>query len=239
MISVPGAMNFCPFCRVSVRVRSPYEKLKSFTIMPDSILLDLLAANAIHVSTDKPFTWASGWLSPIYCDNRRALSSHEARQKICDSFCQTIATYYPSATSIAAVATGAIAMGAIVAHTLKMPFAYVRPKPKDHGMGNQIEGFIGPAERVVVLEDLISTGGSSLGAVAALRSAGVDVLGMVAIFTYAFPQAARRFAEAEVELHTLESYPHLLQLLREQGRLTDEQLGVLSAWRESPETWGR
>ena len=130
-------------------------------------------------------------------------------------------------------------MGAIVAHTLKMPFAYVRPKPKDHGMGNQIEGFIGPAERVVVLEDLISTGGSSLGAVAALRSAGVDVLGMVAIFTYAFPQAARRFAEAEVELHTLESYPHLLQLLREQGRLTDEQLGVLSAWRESPETWGR
>lgn len=130
-------------------------------------------------------------------------------------------------------------MGAIVAHTLKMPFAYVRPKPKDHGMGNQIEGFIGPAERVVVLEDLISTGGSSLGAVAALRSAGVNVLGMVAIFTYAFPQATRRFAEAGVELHTLESYPNLLQLLREQGRLTDEQLGVLSAWRESPETWGR
>lgn len=239
MISVPGAMNLCPFCLVSVRVRSPYEKLKSFTIMPDSILLDLLAANAIHVSTDKPFTWASGWLSPIYCDNRRALSSHEARQKICDSFCQAIATHYPGATSIAAVATGAIAMGAIVAHTLKMPFAYVRPKPKDHGMGNQIEGFIGPAERVVVLEDLISTGGSSLGAVAALRSTGVNVLGMVAIFTYAFPQATRRFAEAGVELHTLESYPNLLQLLREQGRLTDEQLRVLSAWRESPETWGR
>ena len=106
-------------------------------------------------------------------------------------------------------------------------------------MGNQIEGFIGPAERVVVLEDLISTGGSSLGAVAALRSAGVNVLGMVAIFTYAFPQATRRFAEAGVELHTLESYPNLLQLLREQGRLTDEQLRVLSAWRESSETWGR
>ena len=105
-------------------------------------------------------------------------------------------------------------MGAIVAHTLKMPFAYVRPKPKDHGLGNQVEGFIGPAERV-------------------------GVLGMVAIFTYAFPQATRRFAEAGVELHTLESYPNLLQLLREQGRLTDEQLRVLSAWRESPETWGR
>ncbi len=130
-------------------------------------------------------------------------------------------------------------MGAIVAHEMGLPFAYVRPKPKDHGLGNQIEGYVSPGQRVVVVEDLISTGGSSLSAVRALREAGLEVVGMVAIFTYAFPQAATAFEEAGVELHTISSYPKLLARLQATGQIDERKLAVLSEWREKPEVWGR
>lgn len=146
---------------------------------------------------------------------------------------------YADAQAVAGVATGAIAIGALVAHALQLPFAYVRPKPKEHGLENQIEGQLAPGCRVVVVEDLISTGGSSLAAVAALRKANVSVMGMVAIFTYAFPQAEANFAREGVALDTLESYPSLLALLASQGRLTEADRLSLASWRQAPETWGR
>lgn len=203
-------------------------------------LLDiLLSTKAIHLSADTPFQWASGWLSPIYTDNRKALSSHEAREIICNFLTALIQTHYPQAEALVGVATGGIAMGAIAAHALRMPFAYVRPKPKDHGMGNQIEGHVAPGAKVVVVEDLISTGGSSLSAVQALRDAGMEVVGMVAIFTYAFPQAEENFAKAGVELHTISSYPQLLERLKDRGEITQEQLQTLGQWRQNPSEWGR
>lgn len=207
--------------------------------MQPSILDDLLAVGAIHLSPDKPFQWASGWLSPIYCDNRRALSSHEARQKIIDGMLAIIAKEYPNAEAIVGVATGAIAIGALVAHSLKLPFAYVRPKPKEHGLGNQIEGWLREGANVVVVEDLISTGGSSLGAIEALRAAGVQVMGMVAIFTYDFPQAKANLERAAVTCHTLESYPHLVELLAARGELDAHTVSSLNEWRQAPEMWGK
>ncbi len=150
-----------------------------------------------------------------------------------------IASRFSGVEGLVGVATGGIAMGAIVAHELGLPFAYVRPKPKDHGLGKQIEGYVAPGQRVVVVEDLISTGGSSLSAVRALREEGLEVVGMVAIFTYAFPQAAEAFAQAGVELHTLASYPALLARLKATGQLDEREVELLSDWRERPETWGR
>ncbi|MBF1460533.1 MAG: orotate phosphoribosyltransferase, partial [Prevotella pallens] len=159
----------------------------------------LLGIKAIKLQPNDPFTWASGWKSPFYCDNRKTLSYHDVRSFVKLELVHAILAHFPEATAVAGVATGAIAQGALVAEELAMPYAYVRPKPKDHGMKNQIEGQLPEGAKVVVVEDLISTGGSSLKAVAALREAGFDVVGMVASYTYGFPVAEEAFNEANVQ----------------------------------------
>ncbi|WP_294594876.1 orotate phosphoribosyltransferase [uncultured Rikenella sp.] len=199
----------------------------------------LLQIKAIKLSPANPFTWASGWRSPIYCDNRKTLSYPAARREIYESFASLITEKYPHADVIAGVATGAIACGVLTAEALGKPFIYVRSAPKDHGMANQVEGHFEPGSKVVVVEDLISTGGSSLKAVEALRSAGCDVLGMVAIFTYGFPTASSNFAQAGVELDTLSDYNTLIELATEQGYVQPEEVTTLREWRQSPDTWGR
>jgi orotate phosphoribosyltransferase len=194
----------------------------------------LLQINAIKLSPANLFTWASGWRSPIYCDNRRVLSHPVVRQSVRDAFVELVRTKYPSAEVVAGVATGAIAHGVLVAEALGLPFIYVRSAPKGHGLENLIEGEYAAGQRVVVIEDLISTGGSSLAAVRALRDAGLDVLGMAAIFTYGFPDAARNFAEARVALDTLSDYPTLIALAEAQGYVRPEEVATLKRWREDP-----
>ena len=208
--------------------------------MTQSDTLDiLLNINAIHFYENTPFIWSSGWNSPIYCDNRLILSQHEARKKIRNGLVALAKEHFPAPDAIAGVATGAIAMGALVADALEKPFAYVRPKPKDHGMGNQIEGVIQEGSKVLIVEDLISTGGSSLAAAAAIRNAGAEVIGMVAIFTYAFPVAQTNFKNHNVKLRTLADYPSLIRLLSDRGRIAQDQLATLEEWRQAPEKWRR
>lgn len=208
--------------------------------MTQSDTLDiLLNINAIHFYENTPFVWSSGWNSPIYCDNRLILSQHEARKKIRNGLVALAKEHFPAPDAIAGVATGAIAMGALVADALEKPFAYVRPKPKDHGMGNQIEGVIQEGSKVLIVEDLISTGGSSLAAAAAIRNAGAEVIGMVAIFTYAFPVAQTNFKNHNVKLRTLADYPSLIRLLSDRGRIAQDQLATLEEWRQAPEKWRR
>lgn len=197
----------------------------------------LLQAEAVRLSPDNPFTWASGWHSPIYCDNRRLLSFPAIRTFVKEGLTSLARENFPEANVVAGVATGAIAMGALVADVLQLPFVYVRPKPKDHGMGNQIEGFLPEGARVVVVEDLISTGSSSLKAVEALRTAGAKIEGMVASFTYDFPVAHDAFEAADVKLVTLSDYPHVLQCAVEQNYITEAQQQILSTWRENPAEW--
>lgn len=204
-----------------------------------SIASDLLQINAIKLSPDEPFTWASGWNSPIYCDNRKTLSYPEIRTNIRNAFCKLIKELYPNVEVIAGVATGAIAQGALVAEEMGLPFVYIRSSAKGHGMGNQIEGEYKAGQNIVVVEDLVSTGGSSLKAVDALRSAGCNVLGMVAIFTYAFPIAQENFSIAECKLDCLSDYEALIQLAVERGVVKPEQAQTLKEWRESPETWNK
>ncbi len=199
----------------------------------------LLQIKAIKLSPANPFTWASGWHSPIYCDNRKTLSYPAARKQIYEAFAKIIAEKYPQAEVIAGVATGAIACGVLTAEALNKPFIYVRLAPKDHGMANQVEGYFEPGAKVVVVEDLISTGGSSLKAVEALRAAGCEVLGMVAIFTYGFPTAAANFEKAGVQLDTLSNYNTLLELAVEQNYIHADELATLREWRQSPDTWNR
>lgn len=199
----------------------------------------LLQIKAIKLSPANPFTWASGWHSPIYCDNRKTLSYPAARKEIYQAFARIIAEKYPQADIIAGVATGAIACGVLTAEELGKPFIYVRSAPKDHGMANQVEGYYEPGAKVVVVEDLISTGGSSLKAVEALRNAGCEVLGMVAIFTYGFPTAAANFEKAGVELETLSNYNTLIELAAEQNYIKPEEMETLREWRKSPDTWNR
>ena len=199
----------------------------------------LLDIKAVMLRPDEPFTWASGWLSPIYCDNRRLLSYPQARENVCRWMAEIIKEKYPDADVIAGVATGAIAHGYLVAHILRKPFVYVRPKPKDHGTGSQIEGLLPSGSKVVVVEDLISTGMSSLAAVSALYKAGADVLGMVAIFSYNFNHARKAFENADVELTTLSNYDTLIGVGRETGYVKDEDMEILKEWRYSPSTWGR
>lgn len=188
---------------------------------------------------DAPFTWASGWKSPIYCDNRKTLSFPDVRQHIAQGLAQVVRAHYPNANVIAGVATGAIAQGILVAELLDLPFVYVRPKPKEHGMGNQVEGFLPPNSKVAVIEDLISTGGSSLKAVDALRAEGAEVLGMAAIFTYGFPLADEAFKEANCQLVTLSNYDNLLPRAQAAGQVNEGQLSLLHEWRKSPATWGK
>ncbi len=204
------------------------------TLIGKKIALGLLQINAIKLSPANLFTWASGWRSPIYCDNRRVLSHPAMRAQVRDAFVELIRAKYPEAEVIAGVATGAIAHGVLVAQDLGLPFIYVRSAPKEHGLANQIEGEYSQGQKVVVIEDLISTGGSSLAAAQALRNAGMDVLGMVAIFTYAFDKAMNNFAEAGIALDTLSDYPTLIKLALEQGYIENEEVEALGRWRENP-----
>lgn len=199
----------------------------------------LLQINAIKLQPAKPFTWASGWKSPIYCDNRKTLSFPEVRSFIRDSFAAKVMELYPGADMIAGVATGAIAHGALVADKLGLPFIYVRSGAKDHGLGNQIEGHYEKGQKIVVIEDLISTGGSSLGAVRALREAGCEVLGMIAIFTYGFAKAADSFAAEQCSLDTLSSYNVLVDMAAGSGYITQGDVETLKEWRKEPSAWGR
>ena len=197
----------------------------------------LLNIKAVKLEPQNPFTWASGWKSPIYTDNRKTLSFPKLRSMVKLELCHAILENFPEAEAVAGVATGAIAQGALVADELELPYAYVRPKPKDHGMGNQIEGDIAKGAKVVVVEDLISTGGSSLKAVQALRDHGCEVVGMVAAFTYGFPVAEKAFAEAGVKLITLTDYNHVVEEAAKTGYIKEDEKAVLAEWRQSPETW--
>lgn len=197
----------------------------------------LLQIQAIKLSTEKPFSWSSGWKSPIYCDNRLSLSYPEIRNIIKHALVEAIRENFFTAESIAGVATAGIAQGALVADVLNLPFLYVRPKPKDHGMENLIEGKIIRGQKVVVVEDLVSTGGSSLKATQALREAGFEVLGMVSIFNYGFDIATRNFYDANTSLISLCDYPNLLKFALDQQYITEDQMISLKAWRVDPSSW--
>jgi orotate phosphoribosyltransferase len=199
----------------------------------------LLQIKAIKLQPSNPFTWASGWKSPIYCDNRKTLSFPEVRSFIRDSFASMIWELYPGADLIAGVATGAIAHGALVADKLGLPFIYVRAGAKEHGLGNQIEGYFEPGQKVVVIEDLISTGGSSLNAVKALREADCQVLGMVAIFSYEFEKAANGFASENCTLNTLSNYTVLIETALKTGYIGEAEVETLKKWRTDPSNWGQ
>jgi orotate phosphoribosyltransferase len=198
----------------------------------------LLQIKAIKLQPSNPFTWASGWKSPIYCDNRKTLSFTEVRSYIRDSFASLVRELYPQAEMIAGVATGAIAHGALAADKLALPFIYVRAEAKEHGLGNQIEGHFERGQKVVVIEDLISTGGSSLGAVRALREAGCDVLGMLAIFTYEFKRASDGFTTENCKLNTLCNYSVLVDTAVITGYISQTEVETLKSWRADPSVWG-
>lgn len=198
----------------------------------------LLKISAIKLQPDNPFTWASGWNSPIYTDNRVTLSYPEIRTFIKVELCRLIDENFPQATAVAGVATGAIAQGALVADTLGLPYVYVRSTPKDHGLENLIEGKLELGQKVVVIEDLISTGGSSLKAVQAIRQAGCEVVGMVAMFSYGFPVAQQAFKDAGVELLTLSNYNAMLEAALATDYIRQEDIETLREWRKDPSIWG-
>lgn len=197
----------------------------------------LLRIKAVKLQPKNPFTWASGWKSPIYCDNRKTLSYPAIRTYIKTQIARIILEQYPDVEVIAGVATGAIAQGALVADALGLPFIYVRPTPKDHGLENLIEGDLKPKQKVVVVEDLISTGGSSLKAVEAIRKDGSTVLGMVAIFSYGFPVAEEKFRAAKVKLTTLCDYDAVLTEALATNYITEEEIETLKEWRLNPSDW--
>jgi orotate phosphoribosyltransferase len=207
--------------------------------LEQKIAQSLLQIKAIKLQPANPFTWASGWKSPIYCDNRKTLSYPAIRNLLKKNFAQMVTENFDKPDFIAGVATGAIAMGALVADALNLPFVYVRPKPKEHGLRNQIEGEIPEGKKVVVIEDLVSTGKSSLKAVEALRNQNIKVIGMVAIFTYGFKIAENNFKEAKVPLKTLSNYNQLIQFALQTGYIKESDLETLNQWRENPETWGK
>jgi orotate phosphoribosyltransferase len=197
----------------------------------------LLQINAIKLNPKNPFTWASGWKSPIYCDNRLLLSFPAIRNYIRDEFAKHIEKKFGKPDVIAGVATGAIGIGILVAESLGLPFIYVRPEPKKHGRQNQVEGFLQKGQNVIVVEDLISTGNSSLLAVEALKEAGANVKGMVAIFSYGFAISEENFKKAKIELSTLSNYESLLQLAIEKNYINEEELQTLQEWRVIPDRW--
>lgn len=200
----------------------------------------LLDIGAVLLRPDEPFTWASGWKSPIYCDNRKILSYPDIRSKVRDLVIETINAHFKNVDVIAGVATGAIALGALVADKMGKPFIYIRPQPKDHGTGSQIEGVFKSGDRVIVIEDLISTGTSSLSAVKAVTDAGCIVDGMVAIFSYNFPGARREFEyTTSLELYTLSNYDALIETAIERNLVSEADLEMLRDWRYHPDTWGR
>lgn len=197
----------------------------------------LLQVKAIKLQPNNPFTWASGWLSPFYCDNRKTLSYPELRNYVKLELVHKVLECFPKAEVVAGVATGAIAQGALVADELNLPFVYVRSKPKDHGLENLIEGDLKPGMKVVVIEDLISTGGSSLKAVEAIRSNACEVIGMVASYTYGFPVAENAFREANVRLETLTDYEHVVAEALATGYIGEHDVEVLHDWRQAPDKW--
>ena len=202
------------------------------------ILADkLLKISAINLQPNNPFVWASGWNSPIYTDNRKTLSYPEIRSFIKVELCRMILENFPEVDAVAGVATGAIAQGALVADTLSLPYVYVRSTPKDHGLENLIEGSLMPGTRVVVIEDLISTGGSSLKAVEALRAAGCEGVGMAALFTYGFPVAEKAFEKANVKLITLSNYNAMLEAALATNYIQESDLATLREWRKDPASW--
>jgi orotate phosphoribosyltransferase len=197
----------------------------------------LLEIQAIKLNLENPFTWASGWKSPIYCDNRKTLSYPAIREFIKSEMCNIIFEQFPDADYLAGVATAGIAWGAMAADQLKLPFIYVRSKPKEHGMGNQIEGYYEKNKKVVVIEDLISTGKSSLEVIKALRAAGLEISGLVSIFNYGFDQASVAFRSEEIPTRSLTDYPTLIQLAADKGTVNEEQQKILVKWREDPANW--
>ncbi|RLD50731.1 MAG: orotate phosphoribosyltransferase [Bacteroidetes bacterium] len=199
----------------------------------------LLQSKAVMLEPTSPFTWASGWHSPIYCDNRITLSYPEVRDYMKQAFAEVIQAQFPNPDVIAGVATGAIAQGALVADVLDLPMVYVRASAKGHGRNNLVEGRISPGQKVVVVEDLISTGGSSLKAVEALRESGTEVMGMVAIFSYGFQVAEDNFKKAGIELFTLSDYHTLIEVALESGDIQEEQVEMLQQWRKDPSTWNK
>lgn len=199
----------------------------------------LLNIKAIKLQPANPFTWASGWKSPFYCDNRKTLSYADLRNYVKLELVHTILAHFPEAEAVAGVATGAIAQGALVADELNLPFVYVRSKPKDHGLENLIEGELKPGTKVVVVEDLISTGGSSLKAVEAIRKYGCEVIGMVASYTYGFPVAEQAFKDAGVKLITLTDYEHVVAEALETGYIQDSDVTLLNEWRKDPANWNK
>lgn len=197
----------------------------------------LLQVNAVQLSPQQPYTWASGWKSPIYCDNRKVLSHPFIRDYIKSEMCNVVFEKFSDAELIAGVATAGIAWGAMVADQLKLPFIYVRPKPKEHGLGNQIEGQYSAGQKVVVIEDLVSTGKSSLQVVDVLKSADLTIQGMVSIFNYSFDAGRKAFERAKVELFSLTDYPTLVELALKKGLIKESQEEVLLNWRNDPANW--
>lgn len=197
----------------------------------------LLQVNAVALRPSQPFTWASGWKSPIYCDNRRVLSFTHVREFIKSEMCNLIFEKFADAQLLAGVSTAGIAWGALAADQLKLPFVYVRPKPKEHGMGNQVEGYFEKGQRTIIIEDLVSTGKSSLQVVDAVRAAGLEVMGMVSIFTYGFDVAREAFTKSEVPYYPLTNYSTLISLAIERGIVTPDQETILLKWKDSPSTW--
>lgn len=205
---------------------------------PATLLAEkLLQISAVKLQPENPFVWASGWNSPIYTDNRKTLSYHDIRSIIKIEMSRMILENFPEVDAVAGVATGAIAMGALVADSLSLPYVYVRSAPKDHGLENLIEGNLIPGQKVVVIEDLISTGGSSLKAVEAIRKAGCEVVGMVAIFTYQFPLAIENFEKANVKLLTVSNYTAMLEAALETNYIQESDLETLKEWRKDPANW--
>ncbi|MBL7711384.1 MAG: orotate phosphoribosyltransferase [Chitinophagaceae bacterium] len=197
----------------------------------------LLQIKALQINTQQPYKWASGWNSPVYCDNRKVLSFPYTRDFVKSELANMILEHYPDAEVIAGVATAGIAHGVLAADLMKLPFIYVRSKPKEHGMGNQIEGVLEPGAKVVVVEDLISTGKSSLEVVEVLLANGADVLGMCGLFTYGFPAADEAFEQAGLKLHTISNYTALMEVAEELKIITPDQKEKLAEWRTSPSTW--
>ena len=197
----------------------------------------LLQVNAVKLNPENPFTWASGWKSPIYCDNRKVLSFPFIRDYIKSELCNVVFEKFPDAELLAGVATAGIAWGAMVADQLKLPYVYVRPKPKEHGLGNQIEGFYEQGQKVVVIEDLVSTGKSSMQVVDVLKESGLDIAGMVSIFTYGFPIATEMFRKAGIRYYPLTDYSTLIELAAEKQIVSSDHMDILLKWQQDPAGW--
>ena len=197
----------------------------------------LLQVNAVKLNVKEPYTWASGWKSPIYCDNRRVLSFPFIRDFIKSEMCNVVFEKFPQGELLAGVATAGIAWGAMTADQLKLPYIYVRPKPKEHGLGNQVEGYYEKGQKTVVIEDLVSTGKSSLQVVDVLKEAGLDVVGMVSIFTYGFPVATEAFAKYGIQYHSLTDYSALIELAMEKGTVSAAEQDILLKWKDDPSNW--